>query len=364
MLPVLALTLTLVAVVAVRVRTVHLIIGAADGGDRRLRRDAHAGATGAAAAGRGVAAAGGVPAPRLLQDKRVRARAVIRSNRRPEGGPVSAVDGIETAHVDRVAGAKAGRSGQARRGGRWEGRAVEAERARTGTVVVRPAVVARDAGRRAGLSAVPGRGHRGHGVGVGVVERSGIATGGRRGGSACRTGPVDRRQRKGHGSGLGEDGREARGGVGGSGGRHDAGEFDADRAGGAVGTGRHGRGDGPAGAAVLVDRRGNRGLEDGRVPAVGGTRRHGGGALAAVAAVAELVVVKTACKLRLLQVGGDVLVGHLLHACLEEISFLYAGLVSQWTSSPIPSPSRARTSSSLHARPPPVEAVFLFFEMP
>ncbi len=53
-----------------------------------------------------------------------------------------------------------------------------------------------------------------------------------------------------------------------------------------------------------------------------GGRADGAVAFAAVARVRELVVVETAGELRLLQVRGDVLVGHLLHPGLEEICFL------------------------------------------
>ena len=39
----------------------------------------------------------------------------------------------------------------------------------------------------------------------------------------------------------------------------------------------------------------------------------------------ELVVVQTAGELGLLEVRGDVLIGHFLEACLEEIDFLGGG---------------------------------------
>jgi hypothetical protein len=51
-------------------------------------------------------------------------------------------------------------------------------------------------------------------------------------------------------------------------------------------------------------------------------RGHRGGALAAVAAVGQLVEVEAASKLRLLEVSSNVLVGHLLHAGLEEVVLL------------------------------------------
>lgn len=59
------------------------------------------------------------------------------------------------------------------------------------------------------------------------------------------------------------------------------------------------------------------------MPSHGGARRDRGRPLAAVAAVAELVVVKAAGKLRLLQMGSDVLVRHLLEPGLEKVYFLW-----------------------------------------
>lgn len=44
--------------------------------------------------------------------------------------------------------------------------------------------------------------------------------------------------------------------------------------------------------------------------------------------MAELMEVQPASKLGLLQVGSNVLVGHLLHACLDEIRLL--GDVRHW----------------------------------
>jgi len=84
---------------------------------------------------------------------------------------------------------------------------------------------------------------------------------------------------------------------------------------------------------VLTDGRGDRSLEDRRVSACRGARRDRRRPLPTVAAVAELVVVKAACELRLLQVCGDVLVRHLLQASLEEIHFLHRK--SQWDARPI-----------------------------
>lgn len=53
-----------------------------------------------------------------------------------------------------------------------------------------------------------------------------------------------------------------------------------------------------------------------------GRRRNGRGALTAMASVRQLVVVQTAGQLGLLEVGGNVLVGHLLHACLKQVVLL------------------------------------------
>lgn len=64
------------------------------------------------------------------------------------------------------------------------------------------------------------------------------------------------------------------------------------------------------------------GEHDGRVTRRGGRGRHGGRALAPIAAMAELVVVQAASELGLLEVGGNVLVGHLLKSGLEQIDFL------------------------------------------
>ena len=78
--------------------------------------------------------------------------------------------------------------------------------------------------------------------------------------------------------------------------------------------------------------------------------------------MAELVVVEAAGELRLLQVRGNVLVGHFLESSLEQIDFLDGGYLLDLLVS-LPS-ALLRTSSSLHARPPPVEVTFRFFEMP
>lgn len=71
-----------------------------------------------------------------------------------------------------------------------------------------------------------------------------------------------------------------------------------------------------------MDGRRDGGEHYGRVSSGGRRGRHGGGALAPVAAMAELVVVQAASKLSLLEVGGDMLVGHLLKSGLEQIDFL------------------------------------------
>jgi hypothetical protein len=54
-----------------------------------------------------------------------------------------------------------------------------------------------------------------------------------------------------------------------------------------------------------------------------GCRRHRRGAAATVAAVGQLVEVQTAGKLSLLEVQGNVLVGHLLHAGLKQVVLLW-----------------------------------------
>lgn len=116
-----------------------------------------------------------------------------------------------------------------------------------------------------------------------------------------------------------------------------------------------------------MDGRGDGGEHDGRVSRGRGRRRHGGRALTPVAAMAELVVVQAASELSLLEVGGDVLVGHLLKSGLEQIDFLYrGGNISTCACLPshmaleVPPPfshkSRTtHTSSSLQALPPPVD---------
>lgn len=126
---------------------------------------------------------------------------------------------------------------------------------------------------------------------------------------------------------------------------------------------------------MFLNRRGYGGLHIWGVPASRRARGHRRGALAAVASMAELVVMKTACELCLLQVSSDVLVWHLLKACLEQIGLLCRNSLAFMNASQT-SPDEAqaslsagnrmmlRTSSSLHARPPPVDAAFLFFVMP
>jgi hypothetical protein len=69
------------------------------------------------------------------------------------------------------------------------------------------------------------------------------------------------------------------------------------------------------------------------------------------------MVVKATCQLRLLEVTGDVLVGHFLEAGLEKIDFLWC-IVSNLSSVFV---SKCRTSSSLQALPPPVDASLRFF---
>lgn len=166
-----------------------------------------------------------------------------------------------------------------------------------------------------------------------------------------------------HVGGLGEDGGQA--------GRvavvevaavvvlvHDAGELDAALAGvAAKGAGRRDA----AAAGGLVDGRGDGGEHHGGVAGRGAAGGHGGGALATVAAVAELVVVQAACELGLLQVRGDVLVGHLLQAGLEQINLLMNSpvsiLVSHISGMEGTVTRKSHTSSSLQALPPPVDEV-------
>lgn len=54
-----------------------------------------------------------------------------------------------------------------------------------------------------------------------------------------------------------------------------------------------------------------------------GTGRSRGCPLAATTSMGELVVVQTASELSLVEVGGDVLVGHLLETSAKKICFLY-----------------------------------------
>lgn len=93
---------------------------------------------------------------------------------------------------------------------------------------------------------------------------------------------------------LGQNGRQTRGAVGSQTVAHDAGQLDST----AVSVEGKGRRDAAAGR--LVDGARHGGMHEWRV-AVGrrGARRHGGGPLPAVAAVAKLVVVQAACELRL-----------------------------------------------------------------
>jgi len=69
------------------------------------------------------------------------------------------------------------------------------------------------------------------------------------------------------------------------------------------------------------------------------------------------MVMKAAGQLSLFQVSGNMLVGHLLETGLEEVNFLkYVISICE-----ILRLDELHTSSSLHARPPPVDAGFLFF---
>lgn len=92
----------------------------------------------------------------------------------------------------------------------------------------------------------------------------------------------------------------------------------------------------------------DRGLHERGVSIGRRARRHGRCPLAPVAAVAQLVVVQAACQLRLLQMGGDVLVRHLLQAGLKQVNLLcWSNLVSKSC------PSRLRRRVPPQAPPPP-----------
>lgn len=109
-------------------RRVELLVRAGDGGDGGAGRDAHVErrrrATAAVAASRtalGAAAGRRRAAPGLLEDERVRARAVVGGDGGPEGGAVGVVDGSQPRHVDGVAGGREAmgtRDGPRRRGER------------------------------------------------------------------------------------------------------------------------------------------------------------------------------------------------------------------------------------------------------
>ena len=107
----------------------------------------------------------------------------------------------------------------------------------------------------------------------------------------------------------------------------------------------------------------------------GGARRDGrrtrlaaGRGVASVRPVRELVVVQAARELRLLEVGGDVLVGHLLETGLEKVDLLdvasWLAHVRRGNLGRDAFPQPRHTSSSLQARPPPVDGCFRFFCTP
>lgn len=298
------------------------LVGAAHGRDGRARRVAHGRRRRVAAT---VAAAAVVVLPRLLQHGRVRTLPVLGGDGGPKGRPVAAIDGLQAAHVD------------VRHGLLWLVLLVGVRRHVVGVLLRaharrrrRGAVQAKG---RHGVVAV-GRGRGGGGVGEGG--------GGQQGGGGTvlllllllldlllrlvvvlllHGGVVPRgAEGEAHVGRLGQDGRQPGGVVvGADAGAHDAGELDA--GGGAVAA--EGAGRGHAAAGGLVDgARDGRG-HDGGVASRRRARGHGGRPLAAVAAVAELVVVQAAGELGLLEVGGDVLVRHLLQAGLEQVDFLY-----------------------------------------
>jgi hypothetical protein len=108
---------------------------------------------------------------------------------------------------------------------------------------------------------------------------------------------------------------------------------------------------------ILVDGRWHGVVHDGRVRNSAGAGGDGSTTLAAVAPMRQLVVVETASQLSLFQVSGNVFVGHLLEAGLEKINFLKCCVSKNQNTAR----TYIRTSSSLHALPPPVDACFLFF---
>lgn len=115
-------------------------------------------------------------------------------------------------------------------------------------------------------------------------------------------------------------------------------------------------GDGLHGA-ILVNGRWHGVVHDGRMSHRPGTGCNGSCTLAAVAPMRQLVVVKTTSQLSLFQVSSNVFVGHLLEASLEKINFLHCGVSKESKHEG----EHVRTSSSLQALPPPVDACFLFF---
>ena len=114
--------------------------------------------------------------------------------------------------------------------------------------------------------------------------------------------------------GLGQDSSQ----VGGSSGVHDARQADGT-------AGRGGRTG--SGAPELRDGAESRLTAHGAATEVLRVVRHGRRArqvaLAAVASVRDLVIVQAAGELSLVEVGSDVLVGHLLHPGLEEVLLLW-----------------------------------------
>lgn len=253
---------------------------------------------GRAAAAAAAAAVAAAVAPHLLEHRRVHAVAVVGGDGRPERGAVRVVHGVQAAHVD----------GLRRRGRRGGDGAVQAE-----------------GGGRGGAAGAGGAGRRGEARGR--EKRRGVLGAGvvvLQGGGVARRAEGEGR----HVGGLGEDGGQARRvAVVGAAAAHDAGQLDAALAADSVAGKRAGGGDAAA-AGALVDRRGDAREHHGRVAGRGAAGGHGGGALAAVAAVAELVVVQAAGELGLLQVRGDVLVGHLLQAGLKQVNLLKNGPVS------------------------------------
>lgn len=237
-------------------------------GEAHDGRDAHRALAGRDRAAGGLAAR--VGAPRLLESSRGGTGAVLGGHGGPEGRAVTGVDGLETAQVD-VAG-----------------------------VVVLVLTVAQ---RR-----------------VGGVEAQGLLLledGRGRGGSSSRLGTGRGQRREGDSPRLLDRGEAAARGLDGRGAGQDGGQVDVVGGGEALEAVLGGAGS--AGDGALRGRRG-KGVD---VVVPGQAAGHGRAGEVALAAVAvDLVVVQAAGQVRLVEVGGNVLVGHLLLPLLDEEGLL------------------------------------------